>query len=138
MTNLYEQSSNIAKTTHFYKYELLEKWLDENIHSRADNLYIKLLQAELITWENIENLFPEIIPEDYSDYEEFEDAYAFSTAKEIYEWYLISEKAYEKFKYWGYPVLQFEEIYLWGRTSSGQSIVVDFYYSPEKIDEIIP
>ncbi len=135
MTHLYEQSS--SNTNLFYKYELLEKWLNANIYSRADNLYIKLLQSELITCDDIENLFPEIIPEDYSDYEDFEDAYAFSTAQEVYEWYLVSEKAYEKFKQWGDPVIRFQEIYLWGRTCSGQSITVDFYYSPEKIDDII-
>ncbi len=133
-----DANPDINKSNLYYsKYDKLNQWLDSNIYSNANGLYSKLIESELITWESIENLFPEVIPEDYSNYEDYEDAFAFTPAKQIYEWYLVSDIAYEKFKSWDYPVIKFEEIYLWGRTCCGQPISVDFYYSPEKINDLV-
>ncbi len=116
----------------------IENWLEQNIYVKADQVVNKLFEKEVITWNDVENLYPVINESNYDDYDQYQYDIDNNTPNEIYEWYIVSETAFNKFKSWGHPVLQFEELYFWGRTFFGQAIVVDFYYQSDKIKEIVP
>ena len=131
--------SQEIKYNYFNKnFSQIEKWIDNNIYTRANQVVNKLFEKKIITFDDIINLYPQITESDYENDEEYYNDLDNNSQQDIYEWYIISESAYNKFKYWGYPVLQFEELFFWGRTSFGQSIVIDFYYDIDKIKEIIP
>ncbi|RYC69591.1 hypothetical protein [Spirosoma sordidisoli] len=44
---------------------------------------------------------------------------------EVYEWWAVSGWLYRKLKAAGYPVLDGGSVYLWGRTTTGQAILLD-------------
>ena len=48
----------------------------------------------------------------------------------VYQWFIITEEGYNKFKILGYPVIKYKELYFYGRTSTGQLIITDFYDLP--------
>jgi hypothetical protein len=93
---------------------------NENIFSYANELVNTLLEKEILSYDDIENLYLDDEPQ------------------EILEWYIVTEEAYNKFKLLDYPVIKFKELYLYGRTIYGQAILMDFYYiSNEKLINFI-
>ena len=45
--------------------------------------------------------------------------------QEIFEWWAVSEYLFEKLKAKHEPVLEYGNIYIWGRTCTGQAILLD-------------
>lgn len=45
--------------------------------------------------------------------------------QEIYEWWLVSEWLYQQLRKAGEPVINSDYGYLWGRTCTGQAILLD-------------
>lgn len=89
----------------------LEIWLKSNIFSPADNLVREL---EMGDYEYLEN----------------ED-------EVIFNWYIITDEAYEKFKKMGWVVAKIGELNLFGRTIYGQPLINDFYRDPNFIKIIL-
>ncbi len=133
--------SNISyedKYSYFNRnFRQIENWIEQNIYLRSNQVINKLFEKEIISWDDVTNLYPQINESDYDNKEEYYNDMDANSPYDIFEWYIVSESAYNKFKSWGYPVLQFEELYFWGRTSFGQAIVVDFYYEIDRIKEIV-
>lgn len=94
-------------------------------------------EYNLPTIEDIENLFERLCPEcgsnDTSNFSggdkcnscghmanEFE-----SEPQEILEWWIVTKHLYTKLKDKGEPVLEWGNNYYWGRTCSGQAIMLD-------------
>jgi len=75
--------------------------------------------------DNIHNLY--LYPENENDDIE---------QQEVYEWYLVSEWLAKKLDSHGEPVLYGEYNYYWGRTCTGQSIILDGTF--QKIAQSIP
>jgi len=48
-----------------------------------------------------------------------------SEPSEIFEWWLISDYLFDKLRDKGYPIIDFSNGYLWGRTTTGQAILLD-------------
>ena len=47
-------------------------------------------------------------------------------AQEIYEYWIVTEWFYNKLKELGEPVTDWENLYIWGRTCTGQAIALDY------------
>jgi len=126
-------------TQYTYKiYErALEAWLSQHIISYANDLVETLMSKELIEWDDVTNLYEEPTREEFETDEEFAQAKDDVEPKDIMQWFIITEEAYNKFKAVGYPVMRFKELYFYGRTGCGQALVLDFYYSPDKIKPIL-
>jgi len=70
-----------------------------------------LFTKEIFEWEDVRNAY-----ECYAG--EYE-------AKEIFEWWIISEHLAEKLKDLGEPILENDYGTWWGRTCTGQAIMLD-------------
>lgn len=70
-----------------------------------------------IQWDDIENLYAS---PDYGDDEEREEE-----PQEIFEWWAVSRWLYEKLKAHGAPVYGDGFNHYWGRTTTGQAIMLD-------------
>ncbi len=46
-------------------------------------------------------------------------------AHEIFEWWAVSSYLFDKLKAEGYPVVECGTLYIWGRTTTGQAILLD-------------
>jgi len=91
-------------------------------------------------WDSVENLYNDVCPhcgdDDFSLISE-DDYYACNQCdcdtfaepemepKEILEWWLVDEWFYNRLRDLGEAVWTNGEIYLWGRTTSGQAISLD-------------
>jgi len=87
----------------------------------------EVLKAGLVNYEDIENLYLDC-EKYYKDYgyespEAMQDDGA--DIQEIYEWWIVSEFLYRKLKERGFPVLEWGNNYYWGRTTTGQAILLD-------------
>ena len=87
----------------------------------------EVLKAGLVNYEDIENLCLNC-EKYYEDYG-YESPEAMQDdgvdIQEIYEWWIISEFLYRKLKEKGEPVLEWGNNYYWGRTTTGQAILLD-------------
>jgi len=97
----------------------------------------KLQEKEIISFEDIENLYytdEQIIKynnlngvseEDLKqEIEKIRDNG--EDQQEIYEYWIVTEWFYEKLKELNEPVIEWENLYIWGRTCTGQSIALDY------------
>jgi len=87
----------------------------------------EILKKEIVNYDDIENLYLDC-EKNYKDYgyksaEAMQDDGA--DIQEIYEWWIVSEYLYRKFKEKGEPVLEWGNNYYWGRTTTGQAILLD-------------
>ena len=85
------------------------------------------LSNPLPTWEDVENLCIDC-DEHYKDhgYESADDMRdSGADGQEIYEWWIVSSHLYNKLKENGEPVLEWGNNYYWGRTTTGQTILLD-------------
>lgn len=83
--------------------EIYILWVNKNIISEATKAVECLENNGVISCEDIWN------------YWEDEDE---EQPQQISDWYLVTEEAYHKFQLIGYPVLDFNNIYFWGKTEA--------------------
>lgn len=92
----------------------------------------ELLKGGLVSYEDIENLYlsDDQIKEYNSDIKTEEDLSDFrdngNDTQEIYEYWIVSEWFYNKLKSIGEPVCEWGNLYIWGRTCTGQAICLDY------------
>lgn len=77
--------------------------LNELIEETAPGATITHIEEEIVELENLE-----------------------TEPQEIYEWWAVSEYLYDNLKEKGYPVCDAGSCYVWGRTTSGQAILLDY------------
>jgi len=106
----------------------LEYWLYKNVISGGDDLFNVLIKKELISYDDIENVYSKLNKEDFESEEEYNIALNEQEPQDVMQWFIVSEEAYNKFKQLEFPVVKFKELYFYGRTSYGQKMVMDFYY----------
>ncbi len=103
-------------------------------------------KTDLPTYEDIENLYQYVCPECghgeidlnkftnyYKSTEQFKCPYCNkildrepeSEPQEIFEWWIVKEYLYKKLEEKGEPVLEWGNNYYWGRTCTGQAILLD-------------
>lgn len=113
----------------------------------------EILKAELINYDDIENLTEYICPacgEAFNTFEEFQQSTddngrsygknpcicpsckeevkendIESQGKEVFEWWIVSNYLYNKLKEKGEVVTEWGNNYYWGRCTTGQSILLD-------------
>lgn len=94
------------------------RYIENDIWARQTSLILdafgRLDDIGGIHVDSIHNLY--VVPED-----EDEDI----EQQEIYEWYLVSEWMAKKLDAQGEPVLYGDYNYYWGRTCTGQAIILD-------------
>ena len=110
----------------------LEKWLDKNVISYGGELFNILQEKELISTDDIENLYPKLNKADFESESGNEEH-----PQEVMQWFIVSEEGYRKFKQLDFPVLKFKELYFYGRTTYGQKMVMDFYYISDALKIIL-
>jgi len=101
-------------------------WIESNVISNINQLVPELFCEGKISTEDLENYWETPHPDDYDSKETYEEAIANPEPQQIYEWYCVTQSGYDFFKLCGDPVAQYKGIYIWGRTSTGQRISVDF------------
>ena len=113
--------------------------INREVYSCFSYAMTELYEKELINFEDIENLYytDEQIKENYQydlkglneeETEEFiknirdrgEDI------QEIYEYWIVSEWFFDKLKELKEPIVEWGGLYIWGRTTTGQSIALDY------------
>lgn len=95
-----------------------EKFLEEFDRLKEDSE--QLFENEEISEEtNDRNL--ELIEEARNEFNELE-----TEPVEIFEWWAVSEFLYRKLKENGYCVVDTGSCYVWGRTTTGQAILLDY------------
>ena len=104
-----------------YSYENIEMWeraerlINNEVYICQSSLVEKLLNNGFF---NIDDIYNQFKPCDTNNIENIEP-------QEIYEWYAISERLAEDLKSLDYPVLENEYGYWMGRTTTGQSMLLD-------------
>lgn len=97
------------------------------------NLQLETLNSDLPSYDDIENFCQYICPECGQGYQEEVHATSCCNSKdepqnepqEIYEYWLVSEYLGNKLKAKGEPVLEWGLHLIWGRTTTGQAILLD-------------
>ena len=89
--------------------DIKRKFVDREVIMNGSWLITTILSEEIISWEDIENI-----------YDDQTDSY-----KEVYEWWFVSKMLYEYLREKGEVVCNFDGGFLWGRTSTGQAILLD-------------
>lgn len=105
---------------------ILDNFVDQNVFMCASQLVDDLMKAELITYEDIENLYmtdDEILDAGYESIEKCRDNG--EDIQEIYEYWFVSHWLYEELKKRNEPVIETNYGWLWGRTCTGQMISMD-------------
>jgi hypothetical protein len=115
----------------------LTKWLDENIYQQANDTVKFLYGTQYITSENFENFYKQLNREDYNSNEDYEEALNEQIPQDVYEWYLVSSRAYDTFNKIGDMVVKFKDLHFWGRECSGQKILIDYLYDSDAIKIIL-
>jgi len=108
----------------------------------------ELQEKELISFDDIENQYytDEEIKEDHKNdlkdlSEEEQEEYIQNIKdrgedlKEIYEYWIVTEWFYNKLKEINEPVIEWGNLFIWGRTCTGQAILLD--HTIDKIRELL-
>ncbi len=138
--------------------EKVEKVVDKYFELNEDNIITSVIasnvQDSIVSEidELVGELFAEkkLSPNDFTgwykipcswDYETQEDydkaveqAELDQIAKQVYRWYSVNKKGFGLFRFCGDPVAEYKGIYIWGRTTNGESIVGDFTSDKRKMD----
>ncbi len=112
------------------------KWIEANVVSCINQLVPELFAEGKISSEDLANYWETPNLDDYDTSQAYWDAVDNPEPQEVYEWYCVSKSGYEFFKMCGDPVAQYKGIYIWGRTSTGQRISVDFISDKTRMDII--
>jgi hypothetical protein len=115
----------------------LTKWLNFNINSKNNKYVNDLIKTGEIALETFENYYEKVNRTDYDTEEEYNKALDNLQPLIIYEWYLVSDKAYELFKKFDYPVIQYKGQNIWGRTNFTPHLYMDYYYEIDKMKILI-
>ena len=122
--------------------------VDREVRSLFSYPMAKLQEKELVSFEDIENLY--LSDEQILDYagevtkdsteEEKQDVIQNwrddgQDMQEPLEYWIVSEWFYDKLKEIGEPVIEWEGLHIWGRTCSGQAIALD--HTIDKIRELM-
>lgn len=114
----------------------IDRWVEKEILYNQTGLVEALMNSvdllpfgdnpfEDYSFENVQNLYPELSEwEDYG-YDSEEDFEYDLPMKEVFSWFLVTEYAYRQYRDNGFVVLETEYGYYWGRTTFGQSITID-------------
>ncbi len=100
-----------------YKYN---EWLNENVLLRCNDFIEEYIKTHDDMYDNFENI-----------YDDENDDY-----KPIYEYYLVTDDGYKKFKELGEPVCKINELSILGRTCTGQQMYLDYMYDTAKLNII--
>lgn len=100
---------------------------------------------DLPMWDEIENLYVRVCPHCGEPFEDVSgeamqetcqscgqrdrDNDAETEMQEIFEWWIVTNWLYEKLKEKNEPVLEWGNNYYWGRTCTGQAIMLDWVIS---------
>lgn len=87
----------------------LESFVNREVYCCQSSLVEELLSKEILSYDEIVNLYDE-------ETEEYQ---------EIYEYWVVSEWLAEKLEANGEPVVKSDFGTWWGRTCTGQSIILD-------------
>ena len=97
----------------------------------------KLLEKEIVSYDDIENLClsDEQIKESYiRDWDKIGDEEEEiqnirdngEDMQEVFEYWIVTEWFFDKLKSLNEPVIEWENLHIWGRTCTGQSIALDY------------
>ena len=102
-------------TNQSIKANFIQQHVYANVNSLVEYIINKSFEDTNapFTYEDIENLFVQS--------EENEDDYG---QQEVFEWWMVSSYLCEKLKEKGCPIIEYENI--WGRTTTGQAILLDY------------
>lgn len=108
------------------------KFVETEVICCQSMLVEMLLEKEIASYEDIENIYK--TPEDMEDegYTKEEIEAGDGNAKEILEWWVVSDYMERQLRALGYPLLVTDYGTWWGRCTSGQAICLDY-----TIDRII-
>jgi hypothetical protein len=81
---------------------------------------IERLEELFEEWEEKDPEVSEAIRAEIEELERLE-----TEPQEIYEWWIVSDYLFEKLREHGEPVIEWQNLYIWGRTTSGQAILLD-------------
>ncbi len=105
---------------------VVSNWIETNVISNINELVSELFADEKIAPDDFENYWERPNLENYDTKKEYDEAIANPEPQEVYEWYCVTQSGYNFFKMCGDPVAIYKGVYIWGRTSTGQKIIVDF------------
>ena len=117
------------------KQRQLDAFVNREVIMLASRLVEDLLEASMngnkafggVELDNIENLYitDDATAKDYGYASLAAMQEAGEDRQEIYEWWFVSRWLYERLRKAGEPVIDSEYGYLWGRTCTGQAILLD-------------
>ena len=122
--------------------DIKRKFVDREVRACFSYEMDEILRAEIVSYDDIENLYEyrcpqcgEVIKEDEEgnytcagykcDYTAPDSHMLEQEPQEIFEWWIVTEFLYNKLKEKGEPVLEWGNNYYWGRTTTGQAILLD-------------
>lgn len=126
--------------------EIKSKFIEREVIKCFSQAMQVLLEKEIISYDDIENLYNYACPEcgySHADLNKFTNYYKSKEALkcpycnkiletepesepvDIFEWWIVTEYLYNKLKEKGECVLEWEDCYIWGRTTTGQAIHLD-------------
>lgn len=122
------------------KQKKLDDFINNHVERNQTYLVEKLMEEEIISIDEIQNYYKsdEALKEDgFKTKAEREEAKnRGEDVNEVLEWWLVSDWLIERLEEKGEPILKTDYETWWGRTTSGQAIILD--YVIEKIyDEYI-
>ncbi len=124
------------KTVETNKQLAIVNWIESNVISNINELVPELFRECKISPEDLANYWETPNLDDYDTSQAYWEAVDNPEPQQVYEWYCVSKSGYEFFKMCGDPVAQYKGIYIWGRTSTGQRISVDFINDKSRMDII--
>ena len=95
--------------------EKLARFFSNEVIACQSMLIDALLAKEIFSWDDIENLY-------WKDPETEES----EEPQEIFEWWLVTDWLADKLAKHGEPVIRNDYGVWWGRTCTGQAIVLDY------------
>ena len=93
--------------------EELGKFVEREVVTCQSSLVEELLKREVVSYDDVTNLYQYNLTDDEAE------------AQEIYEWWIVSSWLLEKLEAHGEPVLKTDFGDWWGRTCTGQAILLD-------------
>jgi hypothetical protein len=128
-------NQNYAYTNLDINLNKINQWIEINVNGLVNDLVNELLAENKITHNSIDNFFEKPNREDYDNEADYIEAQY--EPQQVYEWHLVTDSAYNFFKKHGDPVVQYKGLNIWGRTATGQRIIVDFKYDKNRMEDLI-
>lgn len=107
----------------------IENFISREIYCNQTLLVDDLLGKDILSYDEIENLYPKICQNCEVEFENDRcpgcGRYQSDNQQEIFEWYCVSDWLAKKLAGLGEPVLFSDYGTWWGRTCTGQAIYLD-------------